>query len=258
MIRLENVSYGYGDVGVLHGVSVEFAAGAFTALIGPNGAGKSTMLRIASGELLPDSGMALFDGKSMREWKPRDLAVRRAFLPQSSLLDFSFSVEEVAMMGRAPHVRGSETDDDVGIVRSALEMSDMVSFSARDYTALSGGERQRAQLARVLAQVWARKGCALLLDEPVASLDPSHRHRTLAIAREWARAGACVVAILHDMNLALAYADKVVVLQRGKIVADGPVREVLEPELIGNVFGVRAEVLQNADGGRFIATSPLD
>jgi iron complex transport system ATP-binding protein len=256
MIELKHVSFGYAGNGVLRDVSLVFEAGRFTALLGPNGAGKSTMLRLCSGELAADEGGVLFDGLNIRQWKARDLARRRAFLPQDSLLEFPFTVEEVTMLGRAPHVSGSEKPDDVDIVKRALELAGMNDFSRRDYTSLSGGERQRVQLARVLAQAWKKEGCALLLDEPVANLDPAHQHRTLALAREWARAGACVVAILHDVNLALRYADDAVVLERGLVAASGPVLGVLKPELVERVFGVRAELFGGKTGEPpFIVTS---
>ena len=256
MIELKDISFGYSGNGVLRGVTVAFPAGRFTALLGPNGAGKSTMLRICGGELVPDKGSAFFDGRDLRKWKARDLARRRAVLPQDSLLEFPFTVEEVVMLGRAPHIDGSEKPEDVEIVRKALEMTGMESFAGRDYTSLSGGERQRVQMARVLSQAWARKDTALLLDEPVASLDPEHQHRTLSIARDWARSGASVVAILHDVNLALRYADDAVVLDRGTVAASGPVREVLTPDLVERVFAVRAELFQGRDGEPpFIVTS---
>jgi iron complex transport system ATP-binding protein len=248
MIELKAVSFGYSGNGVLHDVSLAFPEGRFAALLGPNGAGKSTLLRICGGELPAEKGTALFGGRDIRKWKARDLARRRAFLPQDSLLEFPFTVEEVAMLGRSPHLSGSERNEDVEIVAAALKMAGMESFLSRDYTTLSGGERQRVQLARVLAQAWKKADCALLLDEPVASLDPAHQHRTLAIAREWARAGACVIAILHDINLALRYADDTVVLDKGAVAAAGPSQEVLRPELVERVFGVRAELFEGEGG----------
>ncbi len=249
MIALTNVSHGYGGAGVLHAVSARFPAGRFTALLGPNGAGKSTLLRIAGGELAPDAGSVTFAGLPIAKWRTKALAARRAFLPQDSQLEFPFSAFEVAMLGRAPHVRRGETPEDLRIVNEAMRLASVTSLAARDYTTLSGGERQRVQLARVLAQAWARKGTALLLDEPVASLDPSHQHATLSLAREWARAGACVVAILHDVNLALTYADDAVVLLGGKIRAAGPVRETLTAELVSEVFCVHARMVPDAEGG---------
>ena len=248
MIELRHLSHSYGEIGVLHDVSLAFPAGRFTALLGPNGAGKSTLLRICGGELTPDKGEALFDGRELRRWKPRELAARRAFLPQDSQLDFPFTVEEVVMLGRTPHISGAEKPEDVRIVREALALSGMEAVANRDYTSLSGGERQRVQLARVLAQAWRREGCVLLLDEPVANLDPAHQHGTLSLAREWAKSGACVVAILHDVNLALRYADDAVVLDGGRIAANGPVREVLTAELVARVFDVDAKLHAGDEG----------
>jgi iron complex transport system ATP-binding protein len=254
MIEVRNISFGYEGNGVLRDVSLKLAAGRFTAILGPNGAGKSTLLNICCGSLYPQKGEALFDGRDLRRWKPRELARRRAFLPQDSQLDFPFTVQEVVLLGRAPHISGSERTEDLDIVREALRITGMEPFAGRDYTTLSGGERQRVQLARVLAQAWQRKDCALLLDEPVASLDPAHQHSTLALACEWARSGACVAAILHDVNLALRYADDTVVLKDGGVFAAGPTREVVTPEMVREVFGVEAERFEGGDRIPFIVT----
>lgn len=256
MIELNGVNFGYGAAadGILKNLSVTFPAGRFTALLGPNGAGKSTLLNLCGGELAPRSGSVFLGGRNMRSWRPRELARRRAFLPQDSQLDFPFSVEEVVMLGRAPHIEKGEREEDALIVRNALDLTGMGAFAGRDYTNLSGGERQRVQLARVLAQAWARKGVALLLDEPVSSLDPAHRHRTLELARDWAHDGACVVAILHDVNLVLAYADDAVLLSGGRLEAAGPVEKVVTTENVARVFDVSARMCDCGDGAPFIVT----
>jgi iron complex transport system ATP-binding protein len=248
MIELRQICFGYSGKGILRGVDATFRSGAFTALLGPNGAGKSTMLRIAGGELRPGLGEVLFDGAPTVTLAPRELARRRAFLPQDSQLDFPFTVEEVVLLGRAPHMARGETRADLDIVHEALRLAGMDGFASRDYTTLSGGERQRVQLARVLAQAWGRAGTTLLLDEPVASLDPAHQHETLSIARDWARAGACVVAVLHDVNLALRYADDALLLNDGHIAAAGPARSVLTAETVSRVFGVAARAYAAAPG----------
>ncbi len=232
----------------MSGVSLDIVPGNVTALLGPNGAGKSTLLRIAAGELRPDRGRATLDGQCIFQSKARNLALRRALLPQDSQLDFPFDVEEVVMLGRAPHIDGCESDDDQRIVREALAMVGMEAFSEREYTTLSGGERQRVQLARVLAQTWTRNNSILLLDEPVANLDPSHQHDTLRIARLWAESGAAVLAILHDVNLALRYADSAMLLHEGRLCAQGPAHEVLDAERVGRVFSVRTRSVEDMPG----------
>jgi len=248
MIEVKNISHAYGESKVLDDVSLNIAPGRMLALLGPNGAGKSTLLRVIGGELRPQSGTTLLDGVALPRWKTRTLAQRRALLPQDSQLEFPFSVEEVVMLGRAPHIDGSEREEDARIVREALTLTGMEGFAARDYTSLSGGERQRVQLARILSQAWKRDGCVLLLDEPVASLDPSHQHDTLRIAREWAQEGACVVAILHDMNLALRYADDAVLIKEGRLISNGPVRKVLTAEQVSEVFSVKARCVEEGNG----------
>lgn len=248
MVEIRDISHSYGQTRVLDSVSLNIAPGRMLALLGPNGAGKSTLLRIVAAELKPDSGTVTFSGVDMFRLKVRGLAKRRALLPQESQLDFPFSVEEVVMLGRAPHIERSESDKDARIVNDALAMTGMSAFATREYTSLSGGERQRVQLARVLAQTWDRAGALLLLDEPVASLDPEHQHDTLNIARKWAAAGAAVVAILHDVNLALRYADDAVLLKDGRVVADGYVREVLDAKRVSEVFNVDARCVEEGNG----------
>jgi len=177
-MEAEDAAFAYGPCTVLDGVSACFAAGRVTALLGPNGAGKSTLLGLLSGERRPTRGRGDFDGRPVASWEPRELARRRAVLPQAAGLSFPFTVEEVVLLGRAPHLRGGERDEDIAPCREALRMEDMLPMIGRDYTTLSGGERQRVHLARVLAQAWERRGQALLLDEPVAGLDLSHQHGT--------------------------------------------------------------------------------
>lgn len=254
LLQARGAAFAFGPCCVLDGVDADFHAGRVTALLGPNGAGKSTLLRLLSGERHPVTGSVTFAGRPLAQWHSRELARRRAVLPQSPRLTFPLSVEEVVLLGRAPHLHGAEGADDREIAHAALEAVDMARAGGRAYTALSGGERQRVQLARVLAQVWQRAGTALLLDEPVSALDLAHQHATLALARQWAAAGACVVAILHDLNLALRHADDALVLHRGRVAAAGPVRVVITEALVRDVFEVPASLMQAADGTPFVVT----
>ena len=246
MFSARNLHFSRGDRTILDAVSVELRPGRVTALLGPNGAGKSTLLTLFSGELTPQSGMVAFAGRPLGQWPTRELARRRAVLPQESRLAFAFPVRDVVMMGRFPHVRGTETPHDWEICDAALAKVEAGHLAARPYPTLSSGEKQRTQLARVLAQVWdaPKEGPrCLLLDEPTAGLDLAHQHDTLRAAREWAQSGAAVLAVLHDLNLAMTYADDAWILENGQLAAGGPVEDVIEAGLIERVFNVTAELL---------------
>ncbi len=220
---------------------------AVTAVIGPNGAGKSTLLHLLSGALAPDRGWVGLDGRPLGEWPRTELARRRAVLPQASDLSFPFRGIEVVLMGRAAHAGVSDRDRDAAVAFAALRATDALHLAERVYPTLSGGERQRVQLARVLAQIWPDDGGAdeprfLLLDEPTSALDLLHQHLVMSVARDLADHGVGVLAVLHDPNLAAMYADRIVVLDNGCVVADGAVEAVLTEATIGRVFGLAVTV----------------
>ncbi|GAB4586118.1 heme ABC transporter ATP-binding protein [Nocardia sp. IFM 10818] len=217
---------------VLDEVDFEVVAGQIVALVGPNGAGKSTLLAALAGELEPDAGTVELDGQPLAHWAPVDMARRRAVLPQNHTVGFPFTAREVVAMGRAPWARTVRQDEDDKQIAAALRATDVEHLAGRQFPALSGGERARVALARVLAQDTA----TLLLDEPTAALDLGHQEQVLRLARERATAGAAVVVVVHDLGVAAAYADRVAVLDAGRIAADGPPREVLTGELLSRVY----------------------
>ncbi|MFJ1703600.1 heme ABC transporter ATP-binding protein [Kitasatospora sp. NPDC088346] len=230
---------------LLAGVDLGVRAGELLALLGPNGAGKSTLLGVLAGDLAPTTGSLLLHGGPLAEVKVADLALHRALLPQSSGLSFPFPVDEVVRMGRAPWAGTPAAAQDDAVVAEVLELTGTAQFAGRPFTALSGGERARVALARVLAQ----RACLLLLDEPTAALDLRHQELVLRLARQRAAAGDAVVVVLHDLSLAAAYADRVVLLAAGRAVADGPVREVLAGPLLSEVYGHPVEVLDHPRTG---------
>ena len=245
MLRAEHVTVRRGGRAILRDISCAMQPGRITALLGPNGAGKSTLLRLFAGEFPPDEGVIAFAAKRLGDWPVRDLARRRAVLPQESSLQFPFRVSEVVLLGRSPHVRGVESMRDHAIAADALRCADLAEKRDRIFPTLSGGEKQQVHLARTLAQIWEADagGRALLLDEPTASMDLAHQHATLRQARRLAGEGTAVLAVLHDLNLAMMCADDVWVLDRGALAAAGPVVETLTPALIRGVFGVEARLL---------------
>ena len=244
MIAALGVGVTAGGRVILDEVSIDVVPGAVTALVGPNGAGKSTLLRVVAGDVRATAGAVTLDGTSVAAWKPDALARRRAVLPQDSSLAFPFTAMEVVLMGRTPHARSGSNGRDREIATHALAAVDLAGFEERLYPTLSGGERQRVQLARVLAQVWENDGPrALLLDEPVASLDLAQQQRVLLIARDFAREGAAVLVVLHDLNLAAQYADTIALMRGGRMIAAGSPDDVLTSAIVLEVFGVNVQVM---------------
>jgi iron complex transport system ATP-binding protein len=251
MVDLRSVSYRVGSVSILEDVSVAFQRGSFNVILGPNGAGKSTLLKLASGLAKPTSGEVLYAGEPASHLGLEGLARRRAVLSQHVDMAFPLPAEDVVMMGRYPHYGRSPSKHDRIVVDAALALVGMEAHRRQDYTTLSGGEQQKVQLARVLAQVWAGDGTDtryLFLDEPVSSLDIHYQLHILDVARSLRGKGCTVVAILHDLNLALQYGDRFLVLERGRVACDVQGAEHLPQEIIERVFAVHAERSRGASG----------
>jgi iron complex transport system ATP-binding protein len=248
MLRTENLMIRRGSKTVLADITLELKSGEVLGVLGPNGAGKSTLLGALCGELHPDAGHVWLDQQELRHCTGPQRAQRLAVLPQVSTLDFGFRVEEVVGMGRLPYQSGRVRDDE--IVAAALDAADAGHLSGRSYLALSGGERQRVHLARVLAQLWpGEAGQTLLLDEPTSMLDPLHQHTTLQAVREFADRGAAVLVILHDLNLAARYCDRLLLLEGGRPVALDTPEQVLRPEPLKAVFGLEVLVQPHPERG---------
>jgi len=239
MIRAEGVTVALGGRRAVDGVDLEVAAGELLALVGPNGAGKSTLLAALAGERHPDAGAVTVDGRPIDSYHPLDLARIRAVLTQDNAVSFPFRVAEVVEMGRSPWARTAARELDEPAIAAALERTDVAHLVDRRFTELSGGERARVSLARVLAQ----ETPVVLLDEPTAALDLRHQEDVLGIARELAREGRAVVVVLHDLSLAGAYADRVALLEAGRMRALGTPAEVLTEQLVSEVYQLSVEVL---------------
>jgi iron complex transport system ATP-binding protein len=248
MLRTQNLQIRRGRKIVLTDITLEVKPGEVLGVLGPNGAGKSTLLGALCGELQADQGTVWLDERELSHWAGALRAQRLAVLPQVSTLDFAFRVEEVVGMGRLPHQSGRVRDDE--IVAAALQAADAGHLTGRSYLALSGGERQRVHLARVLAQLWpGEAGQTLLLDEPTSMLDPLHQHTTLQAVRAFADRGAAVLVILHDLNLAARYCDRLLLLEGGRPVALDTPEQVLRPEPLKAVFGLEVLVQQHPERG---------
>lgn len=214
---------------LVRGVDLAFNAGEVVALVGPNGAGKSTLLRALAGETPLSEGSVLIDGRPIETFRPRELALRRAVLPQQTLVEFAFTAREIVEMGRTARRRAGNHE---AVVTRSMARTDSFVFERRIFPSLSGGEQARVSIARVLAQ----ETPILLLDEPTASLDLRHQETIMAIAREVAANGGIVVMIAHDLNLAAAYADRVALISKGAVVASGTPWAAFQEGLLRDVF----------------------
>ena len=225
---------------LLHDVDIAVHAGELVAVLGPNGAGKSTLLGALAGDFALTGGAVAINGRSLADFSPRDLARVRAVLPQQITISFPFTVREIVAMGRGPWL---DAHDDAK-VDAAMQRMDVASLADRTYQTLSVGEQARVSMARVLAQDTP----LLLLDEPTAVLDIGQQERFLAIARSLVDEGRAVVAVLHDLNVAMRYATRAVVLHEGRCVASGSPQSVLTPALLSNVYHQKIQVTTTADG----------
>jgi iron complex transport system ATP-binding protein len=228
-----------GRAEILRGVSFSIAAGEWVGLLGPNGSGKTTLLRTLAG-LLPYDGRLDLRGRPIRAWRAGDLARTLAFVRQAPTFAFDLSVRDLVLLGRAPHKRLLESwhHGDHDRVERALAQVDLEGFASRSILQLSGGERQRAFLAQAMVQ----EADILLLDEPTAHLDVHHQYEFLERIHELSASGRTVVSVFHDLELALRYAHRVIVVEEGLIAASGAPEEVLTAGLIESVFRMRARV----------------
>ncbi len=264
ILAAENLVYAAGRRRLVDDVSLVLAPGSLAVLVGPNGAGKSTLLRLLTGEIRPISGEVRLDGRPLGAWPGWRLAAKRAILPQSSRLAFAFTVAELVAIGVDGIGQGLSARDRSRIAAEAIAAAELTTFADASVDRLSGGERQRAHLARVLAQLAAGASIegrqVLFLDEPTAGLDIRHQMALLETARTVARAGNAVLAIIHDLHLAMRYADMLFVMREGRLAAHGAVGPGT-PAAIAGAFGVEPEhipVLAPAEPMRQARTARLD
>jgi len=230
------------------GVSLRVDAGEVLGLIGPNAAGKSTLARIACGLLRPSAGSVRLRGDDAFALPRRERARRVAFLSQDEPADLPFTAREVALMGRAPHLGlwALEAPGDRALAESALAEADALDLADRPVTQLSGGERQRVFLARAFAQ----DAALLVLDEPTGALDLSHQVLLVRAVRRRAQSGRGALLVLHDLALAGAACDRLVLLRAGRMLAEGPSLEVLRPEVLGAAYGTEVHVVPDPATGQ--------
>ncbi len=251
LLKVDQLGVAPGRHLLIKDISMTLNAGEVLVVLGQNGAGKSTLFKALSGEWKPSCGSIELLGRELEQWPAAQLACRRAVLPQYSSLAFDFTVQEVVAMGRMPHSTGRAVD--ALLVERVMRECDVFNLRKRLYTSLSGGERQRTQLARVLVQIAQDppgQERLLLLDEPTSALDLAHQHSLLQQIRMLAGQQVGVLMILHDLNLAAAYADRIMLLKQGQCVSTGGVEEVMQAALLSEVFELPLRVLRHPDTGK--------
>ena len=260
-LEARGVTVHLGGTPILTEVDLDLRRGEVTVLVGPNGAGKSTLFGVLAGDIAPRAGTVRIiagspaaGGSASRELadvsalRPKELSRRRAVQMQDSRLAFSFTARDAVEMGRAPWAGTPEEERDDEVIAAALAAGEVTHLAARQVPSLSGGERSRVAFARLLAQETE----ILLLDEPTAALDIRHQEHVIAAARARARAGATVMVIVHDLSLAAAYADRIVLLEDGRVRAVGSPAEVLTAELVSEVYQHPVTVLTAPEGGELL------
>lgn len=242
MITLQNISFSYvKGLNILKEISLSVGVGEFVGILGPNGSGKTTLLKIIVGAIQPDEGKVFLEEKPIAHIKKKDLARTTAVVAQENPMPFPFSAMEIVLMGRAPYFKlfGFETPRDIEIARQAMTATDTIAFAERNIQELSGGERQRVIVARALAQ----EPKLILMDEPTAFLDIKHQTEIYRLIKEKnVKEGLTVVTVLHDINLASVFCDRIVFLKNGRIAADGKVRDVVTFSKVKEVFDTEVYV----------------
>ena len=255
MLKADGVSFAYrlNAPRVIDDVSVAIAPGELVGILGPNGSGKTTLLKMLSGTLTPSAGTIQFDRRPLSAWKRRDLARRIALVPQETHAPFDFTVLDIVLMGRYPHLGAFalEGPADLSIARQALASTGTSGFEDRPFATLSGGEKQRVVIASALAQ----SPELLLLDEPTASLDLGHQLDVqLLLAGLNSDRGVTMVLSTHDLNLAAALCRHLILLREGRVIAQGPTEAVLTPEAVRALYGVEADVHRHPIAGHLTVT----
>ncbi|MBQ9951330.1 MAG: ABC transporter ATP-binding protein [Clostridia bacterium] len=248
-LKIEGLNYSYGDGNAVSDVSLHVNRGEFVGLIGPNGSGKSTVLKNVYRGLTPDKGTITLDGEDLLKMSYRKSAQKLAVVGQENDVPFDFMVEEIVAMGRTPHKRMFDLDtaEDKRIVHHALEHLGMEKMAKRNYLHLSGGEKQRVIIARAVAQ----ESDFLILDEPTNHLDVSYQMQIFDFIR---RLNVTVLSAIHDLNMAALYCDRIYVMKNGRILMGGTPEEVLTPENIHKVYGVRSAVDRHPVTGKLSIT----
>ena len=245
MLIADNLTYTIKDYTILKGIKFVIRPGEMVALLGANGAGKSSLIKLLNAEYVPSEGAINFCGTDLKSYSAVSLARMRATMAQQHSVSADFSVREVVLMGRYPHYNSQPHAFDLEAVKQTMALCGIDHLEDRSILSLSGGEKQRVHLARVLAQLWGQPNALLLLDEPISAMDIRFQHQTLSIVRALADKNWMVVAVLHDINLAAQYADRLFLMKNGRKLMDGTPSEVLNTRNIYTIFGIDVDVQVN-------------
>ncbi len=235
---------------LLTDISLSVEPGSALGVVGPNGAGKTSLLKLIAGDFPAEQGTITLSGVDNNTLTARERARQLAYLPQFSLLNFPYTVDEVVMLGRTPHTGGYE--EDLRIVDTAIKCADIERLRGRLYTQLSGGEKQRVQLARVLAQIWdddSMKNRLLLLDEPTTALDLAHQQQLVEVIQGLKAKSCAVLLVVHDFNLLASVADYILVLDQGRQVNQGTPEAIYQPEMFARLFDTQVIIQRHPTQG---------
>mgnify|MGYP006290257815 CR=1 FL=1 len=252
MIDIKNITFAYNGKPVLKDVSESIYPGEFIGIIGPNGSGKTTLMRCMNGILSPGQGKVELEGKDLARFSSNQLARKIAYVPQILTNVFPSTVFDTILMGRKPHLGWAPTKKDLEITAEIIEKLDLADIAIKDINKLSGGQRQRVFIGRALAQ----EPKVILLDEPTANLDLHHQHEVMRLLKDLSRKEISIVVSIHDLNLAMQYCLRFLLIHEGKLEARGGL-EIFRPEILEKVYKVKVEIFENKDHKYIIPLKPL-
>ncbi len=252
MIEIQNISFAYNGKNVLNGISEKIHPGDFIGVIGPNGSGKTTLMRCVNGILSPGQGSIKLEGKDLSRFSSNQLAQKIAYVPQILNNVFPSTVFDTVLMGRKPHLGWAPSKKDMEITSEIIEKLDLADIAIKDINKLSGGQRQRVFIGRALAQ----EPRIILLDEPTANLDLHHQHEVLRLLKGLSKKGISIVVSIHDLNLAMQYCSRFLLIHEGEVEARGGL-EIFDPQTIEKVYKVKVEIFENKEHKYIIPLKPL-
>ena len=249
ILSVDSLCYTINNKSLVDQMSFNIESGDMVSIVGPNGSGKSTLVKLISGELNPSSGDIFINNISNFKWDVKELSKYRSVLPQSNSLSFPFSVLDIVKMGRYPYREIEENNITEKICKDIIDIFDLNNFINQNYMTLSGGEKQRVQLARVLAQIWSEQNYEklLILDEPTSYLDISHQYALFDLLKTINGKGLTILMVLHDLNHALMYSNKLIMLKSSKLISYGKTADVATKSRLEDIFNVCVDIIKNND-----------
>ncbi len=249
---MKSLSFSINNKLLIRDITLDILEGDMVSIIGPNGSGKSTLIKLVSNELSANSGSILIKDKLNSSWSIKELSKFRAVLTQSGHLSFPFSTFDIIRMGRYPFETNKVVNDKICI--ELVDLLDLNNQIDQVYTTLSGGEKQRVQLARVFAQIWSDntyEGKILMLDEPTSFLDIKHQYSLFKILKSLNSKGLTIMMVLHDINHALSYSEKIIMLKDSNLMGFGKINEIINSEILEKLFNLKLNLIKNNKTGKF-------